>query len=214
MTENAELIFTAAGQTVLACPHASGGKDWEAGAYSPLTNTMYMPLRNVCSRMMAMAAPDEQDEARRLYALAWRPEIAPGYDDVGSVQAISAETGRVTWNYQQRAATMALAATGGGLVFGGDVNGRFRAFDDTDGGDPLGDQSRLAGLRLPDHLRGRRPPVRRGQHRLRPLSGADAGVAPELHQQPVRLRPSGVTGIPDTLRNPEIETKRREEKRP
>ncbi len=133
VTENAELIFTAAGQQVLACPHASGGKDWEAGAYSPRTNTMYMPLRNVCSRMMAMAAPDEQDEARRLYAIAWRAELAPGYDDVGSIQAISAETGEVTWNYQQRAATMALAATGGGLVFGGDVNGRFRAFDDRTG---------------------------------------------------------------------------------
>ena len=133
VSENAELVFTAAGQTVLACPHASGGKDWEAGAYSPLTNTMYMPLRNVCSRMRAMAEPDEQDEARRLYAIAWRPEIAPGTDQVGSVQAISAETGRVVWNYQQRAATMALAATGGGLVFGGDVNGRFRAFDDRTG---------------------------------------------------------------------------------
>ena len=129
VSENAELVFTAAGQTVLACPHASGGKDWEAGAYSPLTNLMYMPLRNVCSRMRAMAEPDEQDEARRLYAIAWRPEIAPGTDDVGSVQAISAETGQVVWNYEQRAATMALAATGGGLVFGGDVNGRFRAFD-------------------------------------------------------------------------------------
>ena len=133
VTENAELVFTAAGQTVLACPHASGGKDWEAGAYSPLTNTMYMPLRNVCARMRAMAEPDEQDEARRLYAIAWRSEIAPGTDQVGSVQAISAETGRVVWNYQQRAATMALAATGGGLVFGGDVNGRFRAFDDRTG---------------------------------------------------------------------------------
>ena len=133
VTENAELVFTAAGQTVLACPHASGGKDWEAGAYSPLTNMMYMPLRNVCARMRAMAEPDEQDEARRLYAIAWRAEIAPGTDQVGSVQAISAETGRVVWNYQQRAATMALAATGGGLVFGGDVNGRFRAFDDRTG---------------------------------------------------------------------------------
>ena len=133
VSENAELVFTAAGQTVLACPHASGGKDWEAGAYSPLTNTMYMPLRNVCARMRAMAEPDEQDEARRLYAIAWRAEIAPGTDQVGSVQAISAETGQVVWNYQQRAATMALAATGGGLVFGGDVNGRFRAFDDRTG---------------------------------------------------------------------------------
>ena len=133
VSENAELVFTAAGQTVLACPHASGGKDWEAGAYSPRTNTMYMPLRNVCARMRAMSEPDEQDEARRLYALAWRPEIAPGTDLVGSVQAISAETGQVAWSYQQRAATMALAATGGGLVFGGDVNGRFRAFDDQTG---------------------------------------------------------------------------------
>ena len=133
VSENAELVFTAAGQTVLACPHASGGKDWEAGAYSPLTNTMYMPLRNVCARMRAMAEPDEEDEARRLYAIAWRSEIAPGTDQVGSVQAISAETGQVVWNYQQRAATMALAASGGGLVFGGDVNGRFRAFDDRTG---------------------------------------------------------------------------------
>ncbi len=133
VSENAELVFTSQGQTVLACPHASGGKDWEAGAYSPLTNTMYMPLRNVCSQMRAMAEPDEVNEARRLYAIAWRPEIAPGTDQVGSVQAISAETGQVVWNYQQRAATMALAATGGGLVFGGDVNGRFRAFDDRTG---------------------------------------------------------------------------------
>ena len=133
VSENPELVFTSQGQTVLACPHASGGKDWEAGAYSPLTNTMYMPLRNVCSQMRAMAEPDEVDEARRLYAIAWRAEIAPGTDQVGSVQAISAETGQVVWNYQQRAATMALAATGGGLVFGGDVNGRFRAFDDQTG---------------------------------------------------------------------------------
>ena len=133
VSENAELVFTSQGQTVLACPHASGGKDWEAGAYSPLTNTMYMPLRNVCSQMRAMAEPDELDEARRLYAIAWRPQIAPGTDQVGSVQAISAETGQVVWNYQQRAATMALAATGGGLIFGGDVNGRFRAFDHESG---------------------------------------------------------------------------------
>ena len=104
--------------------------DWEAGAYSPLTNTMYMPLRNVCARMMA---EDPDTRTNRLYAIAWRSELAPGYDDVGSVQAISAETGEVVWNHQQRAATMALAATGGGLVFGGDVNGRFRAFDDRTG---------------------------------------------------------------------------------
>ena len=127
VSENAELVFTAIGQEVLTCPHASGGKDWEAGAYSPLTNTMYMPLRNVCARMLATTPGDA--EASALYAIAWRSQIAPGTDQVGTVQAISAETGEITWTYEQRAATMSLVATGGGLVFGGDVNGRFRALD-------------------------------------------------------------------------------------
>ena len=128
VTENAELVFSAYGQTVLTCPHASGGKDWEAGAYSPLTNVMYMPLRNTCSRMQVQTLEDG-DESNRLYALAWRVQIAPGTDQVGSVHAISAETGETVWKHDQRSATMSLVATGGGLVFGGDVNGRFRAFD-------------------------------------------------------------------------------------
>ncbi len=128
VTENPELIFTGAGQQVLTCPHASGGKDWEAGAYSPLTNTMYMPLRNVCAQMIA-----EGPESTSIYAINWRPEIAPGTDQVGAVWAISAETGETAWVHEQRAATMSLVTTGGGLVFGGDVNGRFRAFDQETG---------------------------------------------------------------------------------
>ena len=128
VTENPELVFTGAGQQVLTCPHASGGKDWEAGAYSPLTNTMYMPLRNVCAQMIA-----EGPESTSIYAINWRPEIAPGTDQVGAVWAISAETGETAWVHEQRAATMSLVATGGGLVFGGDVNGRFRAFDQETG---------------------------------------------------------------------------------
>ncbi len=131
VTENSEVVFTGSGQQVLTCPHASGGKDWEAGAYSPLTNTMYFPLRNTCSRMRA-TTPDTVS-ADALYAIDWVREIAPGTDQVGTVQAISAETGETAWVYEQRAATMSLVATGGGLIFGGDTNGRFRAFDQETG---------------------------------------------------------------------------------
>ena len=53
--ENSEVVFTGEGQEVMACPTYHGGKDWEAGAYSPLTNTMYMPLRHTCGRMRAEA---------------------------------------------------------------------------------------------------------------------------------------------------------------
>ena len=131
VSENAEVTFTGTGQQVLACPTWFGGKDWEAGAYSPLTNMMYMPLRNVCARMMATTGDD--DAGSSLYALAVRHEIAPGTDQVGTVQAISAETGAITWVHEQRAATTSLVATGGGLVFGGDGNGRFRALDQETG---------------------------------------------------------------------------------
>jgi len=122
VTENAEVVFNGFGQEVLACPTLLGGKDWEAGAYSPLTNTMYYPLRNSCARMMAT-------DDGSLYGLSVRTQIAPGTDQVGTVRAISAETGATAWVYEQRAATTSLVATGGGLIFGGDTNGRFRALD-------------------------------------------------------------------------------------
>ncbi len=112
----------------LACPTWLGGKDWEAGAYSPLTNTMYFPLRNACARMLATATHDG-DIGAQLYRLAVRNQFAPGTDQLGTVRAISVETGETLWRYDQRAMTMSLVTTGGGLVFGGDANGRFRAFD-------------------------------------------------------------------------------------
>ena len=128
VTENSEVVFSGLGQEVLSCPSWIGGKDWEAGAYSPLTNTMYYPLRNTCARVLST-----MDGGLAVYRLAARFQLAPGTDQVGTVQAISAETGEIVWGYEQRAATLSLATTGGGLVFGGDANGRFRAFDQTSG---------------------------------------------------------------------------------
>ena len=131
VTENSEVVFSATGQSVTTCPTWYGGKNWEAGAYSPLTNAMYFPLRNTCSQVMAV--PEEENP---VIALTMREEIAPGTDQLGTVQAISVETGETLWRYEQRAGTTSLVATGGGLIFGGDANGRFRALDQ-DTGDVL-----------------------------------------------------------------------------
>ena len=128
VTENSEVVFSALGQEVLACPSWAGGKDWEAGAYSPLTNSMFMPLRSTCARVLST-----MDGGLAIYRLASRMQLAPGTDQQGSVRAISAETGQTTWLHEQRAGTTSLVATGGGLVFGGDVNGRVRAFDQETG---------------------------------------------------------------------------------
>ena len=124
VAENSEVVFSATGQQVTVCPTWYGGKNWEAGAYSPLTNTMYMPLRNTCAQQMSL--PFEESP---FLALSQREELAPGVEELGTVLAISAETGATLWRHDQRAATTSLAATAGGLVFGGDANGRFRAHD-------------------------------------------------------------------------------------
>ena len=142
VTENSEVVFSGLGQEVLACPTWAGGKDWEAGAYSPLTNTMYFPLRNTCARMLSTETPRGERELAlteggqrplAIYALAARHQIAPGTEQLGSIHAISVETGETAWLFEQRAATQSLVTTGGGLIFGGDANGRFRAFDQETG---------------------------------------------------------------------------------
>ena len=49
------------------------------------------------------------------------------------MQAINVETERITWKHERRAGMMSLVTTGGGLIFGGDTNGHFLAFDQASG---------------------------------------------------------------------------------
>ncbi len=130
VTVNPEALFTKINEEKVICPGSNGGKNWPAGAYSPLTNTMYMPLQNMC--MTATTTTDTRDPSK-VYGLNMRVQLAPGANKIGTVWAISAETGANTWKYEQRAGMMSLVATGGGLVFGGDANGRFKALDDKTG---------------------------------------------------------------------------------
>jgi alcohol dehydrogenase (cytochrome c) len=127
---NREALFTKINEEKVICPGSNGGKNWPAGAYSPLTNAMYMPMQNMC--MTATTTTDTRDPSK-VYGLTMRTQLAPGIDRIGTVWAISAETGANTWKYEQRAGMMSLVATGGGLVFGGDANGRFKALDDRTG---------------------------------------------------------------------------------
>jgi alcohol dehydrogenase (cytochrome c) len=127
VTENTDTMFTAEGQTRQVCPGMNGGKNWPAGAYSPVTGLMYYPLQNLC--MEARSLPPDSS----LYAISAKGMLAPGTTNAGTVEAISVETGSTAWKYQQRAGVLSLVATGGGLVFGGDTAGRFRAFDDRTG---------------------------------------------------------------------------------
>src|SRR5207249_10185815 len=51
---NPESLFSAVGDRRFICPTVNGGKNFQAGAYSPLTNTMYYALQNACAMVTAI----------------------------------------------------------------------------------------------------------------------------------------------------------------
>jgi alcohol dehydrogenase (cytochrome c) len=127
---NPDTTFVEIGQERFVCPTALGGKNWPSGTYSPVGNVMFFPLQNTCmtiSPTLGRPSPDS------LYGIRSRADIAPNRTGVGSIHAISVETGRTLWTFDQRAGTLSLMSTAGGLVFGGDANGRFRALDQATG---------------------------------------------------------------------------------
>ena len=163
MTVNREALFTKINEEKFVCPGSNGGKNWPAGAYSPLTNTMYMPLQNMC-----MTATTTDGHARPVEGL--RPQHGASSSRPAPTRSAPCgrsppKPGKTTWKYEQRAGMLSLVATGGGLVFGGDANGRFKALDDKTGkvlwemnlGSPVSG--------YPISVRGRRQAVRRGDHR-------------------------------------------------
>jgi len=123
-------MFTRAGQELLVCPATTGGKNYPAGTYSPLSGVMYYPLQNTCMMVTSMA---NDGAVESLYQINSRAQITPGETNVGTIQAINVETGAMEWKFEQPAGTLSLISTGGGLLFGGDVNGRFRAYDQDNG---------------------------------------------------------------------------------
>lgn len=128
---NEDAIPRSVDEAISVCPHILGGKDQPSGAYSPATNAMYMPMNNACfdlAMSVEEAVPDDG------YALSFQIKHAPGMDadtaKVGRIDAISAETGKTLWHYEQRAPIYgSLLTTAGNLLFGGDVVRRFRAFN-------------------------------------------------------------------------------------
>jgi alcohol dehydrogenase (cytochrome c) len=128
VTIRSDALFTGPDESRLICPTTNGGKNWPAGAYSPRTKTMYFAMANTCA--WTTSAATDKATPEMLYAIATANVIAPDAGGkAGTLRALSVETGKATWRYDQRAALMALLATGGDLVFGGDLAGTLRAFD-------------------------------------------------------------------------------------
>ena len=122
------------GRTTVNCPADPGGRGWPATAYSPRTGILYMPLNEYC----ANTTPQPLDPGQA-YTGGGRAEFrrgpVPNSDgNFGRVDAIRLADQTTVWSTRGRAPqTSAVLPTGGGLVFAGDLNRYFKAFDETTG---------------------------------------------------------------------------------
>ena len=125
--KNADLIHKEFGDVLVAGPRA--GKDWWYGTYSPLTNAVYQPLLNAWVEQTSLEWSGRGNAAVR------RTIPSPDQSDLtGMVKGYNVATGSLLWEYKQAAPWLGgLVATGGGLLFGGDINRRFRALDQETG---------------------------------------------------------------------------------
>ncbi len=119
------------GSSVFAVPSFLGGKNQQPMAYSQQTKLFYVP-----SNEWGMDIWNEPVTYKKGAAyLGAGFTIKPVFEDhIGSLKAIDPATGKVAWEYKNKAPLWGgVLATAGGLVFTGTPEGHLKAFDAADG---------------------------------------------------------------------------------
>jgi alcohol dehydrogenase (cytochrome c) len=111
------------------CPGAAGGKEWNPMAYSPQTGFAYVPVINNCAKFTSGKAFFIKGQPFWGSSLTLIEKQASG-----SFKAIDVKTGKAKWEVATRSPMVAgVLATAGGLVFTGDAEGFFTAYDAENG---------------------------------------------------------------------------------
>jgi alcohol dehydrogenase (cytochrome c) len=107
------------------CPGPAGAKEWPHASYSPETGLLYTPVVEACGDFKLL-----KQEFREGMAY-WGGEASvAGKEQWGHVKAFDPATGKEVWSWRAKHPILSsVLSTAGGLVFAGEPNGMFNAFD-------------------------------------------------------------------------------------
>jgi alcohol dehydrogenase (cytochrome c) len=118
------------GATTVNCPADPGGRAWPATAYSPKTQILYLPQNEFCSNTTPQPLDPGQIYTGGGRATFSRVPVPNSDGNIGVINAIRLTDQSTVWSHRQPAPiTSAVLPTAGDLVFNGDLDRYFRAYD-------------------------------------------------------------------------------------
>lgn len=107
------------------CPGPAGGKEWNHAAYSPRSELLYVPVIEGCATFTKM-----RSEFRESLPYWGGTVDVAGHSQKGQVKAFDPATGEEVWSWEnEHPMVSSILATAGDLIFAGEPDGDFNAYD-------------------------------------------------------------------------------------
>jgi alcohol dehydrogenase (cytochrome c) len=121
-------------KTLLLCPSNFGARNWPATSLNPTTGMLFVPMLESCADF-TYEPRSSKETANGGSDIRFMPRPRPDGDgNLGRMIALDLNTQRVQWTHRQpMPLASSLLATAGGVVFMGDLDRNFGAWDQTSG---------------------------------------------------------------------------------